>query len=97
MISMASSMYKYAIPSLTGLATSLWHATSAAIAFLATNPAGWAVLIGGVAAASVAGLYLLNRPATLPSTLTINSGNTDQVLEDYKRRLKRAITQSGVP
>ena len=97
MISMASTMWKYAIPALTSLATHLWHVTSAAIAFLATNPAGWAVLIGGVAAASVAGLYLLNRPATLPSTLTINSGNTDQVLEDYKRRLKRAITQSGVP
>ena len=97
MISMSTSMYKYAIPALTSLATHLWHVTSAAIAFLATNPAGWAVLIGGVAAASVAGLYLLNRPATLPSTLTINSGNTDQVLEDYKRRLKRAITQSGVP
>jgi len=97
MVSMAASMNKYAIPALIDLAKSLYGAAAGAVAFLATNPAGWAVLIGGVAAASVAGLYLLNRPAELPSTLTINSGNTEQVLEDYKRRLKRAITQSGVP
>lgn len=97
MISMAATMYTHAIPSLISLTTALYHATAAAISFLATNPIGWGILIGGAAVAFAGAGYLTSRGAELPSTLTINSGNTEQVLEDYKRRLKRAITQSGVP
>lgn len=96
MISMTGTML-HAIPALAGLAASFDKLTVSVIGFLSTNPLGWAVLIGGAAVAVTAGAYLMTRSAELPSTLTINSGNTEQVLEDYKRRLKRAITQSGVP
>lgn len=96
MVSMATSMYQYAIPALLSLATALYHATAAAISFLATNPLGWAILIGGVAVAATAMSALIPK-TELSTTLTVNNGDTEQVLEDYKRRLKRAITQSGVP
>lgn len=99
MVSMAATMYKYAIPALQSLVTWLHEATIATTVLEAlSGPWGWAMLIGGAAVAVGAGVYLGTRPAAeLPSTLTINSGNTEQVLEDYKRKLKRALTQSGVP
>ena len=98
MVSMAYSISKYAIPAIEGLCGWLQTAISLETVFEAlSGPWGWAMLAGGMVAAAGVGSYLATRPAELNTTLTVNNGNTEQVLEDYKRRLKRAITQSGVP
>jgi hypothetical protein len=97
MVGMAAQIYHTVIPSLTSLTASLHEATTAFIGFMSLHPVGWALLAGGIAAAGIA-TYALTRPVEVPNTLTINNRtDIDQVLEDYKRRLKRALTQSGVP
>lgn len=97
-VSMASSLYKYAIPAIESLVTALKEAAIwETIVEALSGPWGWAMLAGGAVAMAGIGGYLATRPTELNTTLTVNTGNTDQVLEDYKRRLKRAINQSGVP
>jgi len=63
-----------------------------------SSPWGWVGL--GIAVAGIAGAYayMASRPPELPSTLNINTRtDLDEVLEEYKRRLKRAIQQGGSP
>jgi hypothetical protein len=97
MVGFAAQVWHTVIPSLSALTTQLHTAASAMITFLSLHPLGWLAIAGGVAAAAAA-TYALTRPVELPTTLNINNrSDIDQVLEDYKRRLKRAITQSGVP
>jgi hypothetical protein len=86
-----------AIPSLLSLSTTL-HTVAASFhtLYAAMGPVGWAILGISAAAAIGTGVYMATRPVELPSTLNVNStSDLDDVLEQYKARLKRAITAAG--
>jgi hypothetical protein len=97
-VSFASSITRYAVPAITHITTMIhgltaaFHALSAA---QATTIVGLAALAVGVGVGAYA--YSQSRVA-LPDTLNVNSKtDVDEVLELYKQRLKRAITQGGSP
>ena len=98
-VQFASSIEKYAIPALGHITTFVGQLTTAfrgLSAAQATTIVGLAALAIGVGVGA-AYAYSQSRVA-LPETLNINSKtDVDEVLELYKQRLKRAITQGGSP
>jgi hypothetical protein len=99
-VSFASSIEKFAAPALlriTGLTEGLTKAFWGLQASL-----GWTgialLAIGAIAAVGVGAYAYSQSRVALPETLNINAKtDVDEVLELYKQRLKRAITQGGSP
>jgi hypothetical protein len=97
MVGFSAQIVHTVIPSLSALTTQLHTATASMISFLSLHLWGWAVLAGGVAAAAAA-TYALTRPVELPDTLNINTkSDINDVVDQYAARLKRSLSQRGVP
>lgn len=98
MVGMATSIWRYAIPALGSL-TGILHGVANAFRTLyaSIGPWGLALLATGTVATGMS-IYAATRSVELPSTLNINTtSDTDDVLEKYKQRLKRALSQGGSP
>ncbi len=99
-VGMAVQISSTAIPSLATL-TGMLHgvANAAREVWAALGPLGWAILAGGAIAGGVATAYAAGAfNVNLPNTLTVNNTtNTNDVINQYAARLKKALNQSGVP